>query len=111
MDTLITVSPAFFEGKKRAESREFFGCAEEFLANRLGKENIISAMVHMDEKKPYMHLVFVPLAEDWRLCAKELIGNRKKLIAWQDDSRTHMAKRLRIMRTFVAGSRSTRRSF
>ncbi len=32
----------------------------------------------MDEKTPHLHLTFVPLTEDNRLCAKEIIGNRSK---------------------------------
>ena len=38
----------------------------------------------MDEKTPHLHLVFVPLTEDNRLCAKEIIGNRATLMKWQD---------------------------
>ena len=49
------------------------------------EENIVSAMVHMDEKTPHLHLVFVPLTKDNRLCAKEIIGNRANLTKWQDD--------------------------
>lgn len=85
VDTLITASPEFFDGKSRKEIRAFFTRACEFLKNRLSKENIISAVVHMDEKTPHMHLIFVPLTADNRLCAKEIIGNRQKLIQWQDD--------------------------
>lgn len=33
----------------------------------------------MDEKTPHLHMVFVPLTEDNRLCAKEIIGNRASL--------------------------------
>ena len=36
----------------------------------------MSAVVHMDEKTPHLHLTFVPLTKDNRLCAKEIIGNR-----------------------------------
>lgn len=39
----------------------------------------------MDEKTPHLHLVFVPLTEDNRLCPKEIIGNRANLTKWQDD--------------------------
>ena len=31
-----------------------------------------------------MHLCFVPLTKDKRLSAKEIIGNRTKLVEWQD---------------------------
>ena len=40
---------------------------------------------HMDEKTPHLHLVFVPLTKDNRLCAKEIIGNRANLTKWQDE--------------------------
>lgn len=44
----------------------------------------------MDEKTPHMHLCFVPLTEDGRLCAKEILGNKKKLTLWQDSFWSHM---------------------
>ena len=56
-------------------------------------ETIISAVVHMDEKTPHMHLSFVPLTEDGRLSAKEIVGNKKKLTWWQDEFWKHMVKK------------------
>ena len=47
----------------------------------------------MDEKTPHMHLCFVPLTEDKRLCAKEIVGNKKKLTQWQDRFWEHMVKK------------------
>ena len=78
-DTLITASPEFFKKKSPKEIQAFFQRAADFLIGRVGKENIVSAVVHMDEKTPHLHLVFVPLTEDNRLCAKEIIGNRANL--------------------------------
>ena len=57
------------------------------------KDTIISAVVHMDEKTPHMHLCFVPLTEDKRLSAKEIVGNKKKLTWWQDEFWKHMVKK------------------
>ena len=37
-----------------------------------------------------MHVTFVPLTEDNRLSAKEIIGNKAKLSQWQSDYWTHM---------------------
>ena len=37
-----------------------------------------------------MHLCFVPLTEDRRLSAKEIVGNKKKLTWWQDEFWKHM---------------------
>ncbi|MBQ2450233.1 MAG: plasmid recombination protein [Lachnospiraceae bacterium] len=93
VDTLVTASPEFFKGKSTQEMAAYFKRATEFLADRVGKENIISAVVHMDEKTPHLHLTFVPLTKDNRLCAKEIIGNRASLTKWQDDFHAYMAEK------------------
>ena len=63
------------------------------MKERIGEENIISAVVHMDEKTPHLHLCFVPLTKDGRLSAKEILGNKKNMIRWQDDFYACMAER------------------
>ena len=93
VETLITASPEFFEGKKPKEVKEFFEYALEFIKKKQAEETIISAVVHMDEKTPHMHLCFVPLTEDKRLSAKEIVGNKKKLTWWQDEFWKHMVKK------------------
>ena len=93
VDTLITASPEFFKGKSPKEIAAYFQRAADFLIDRVGRENIVSAMVHMDEKTPHLHLVFVPLTKDNRLCAKEIIGNRANLTKWQDDFHACMVER------------------
>ena len=93
MEALFTATPEFFKGKKRSELKEFFGEALEFIKQNQAPETIISAVVHLDEKSPHMHLCFVPLTEDKRLCAKEILGNKKKLTQWQDKYWEHMVKK------------------
>ena len=93
VEALITATPEFFKGKKRAEIKEFFNEALEFIKQNQSPETIISAVVHLDEKSPHMHLCFVPLTEDKRLCAKEILGNKKKLTQWQDKYWEHMVKK------------------
>ena len=93
VEALITATPEFFKGKKKAELREFFNEALEFIRQNQSPETIISAVVHMDEKTPHMHLSFVPLTEDRRLSAKEIVGNKKKLTWWQDEFWKHMVKK------------------
>ena len=92
VEALFTASPEFFQGKKRSEIKEYFQEALTFLEKYQSKETIISAVVHMDEKTPHMHLSFVPLTEDGRLSAKEILGNKKKLTWWQDEFWKHMVK-------------------
>ena len=92
VDTLVTVSPEFAKVHE-AEMAEYFTRAFNFLKERVGEENIISAVVHMDEKTPHLHLCFVPLTEDKRLSAKEILGNKKAMIYWHDDFYACMAAR------------------
>ena len=92
VDTLVTVSPEFAQAHE-AEMKGYFIRAFELLKERVGEDNIISAVVHMDEKTPHMHLCFVPLTRDGRLSAKEILGNKKAMIRWQDDFYACMAER------------------
>ena len=92
VDTLVTVSPEFAQ-EHTAEMPEYFTRAFTFLKERVGEENIISAVVHLDETTPHMHLCFVPLTKDNRLSAKEILGNKKNMIRWQDDFYVCMAER------------------
>ena len=93
VETLITASPEFFKGKKKSEIRGFFEHAVGFLKQELGEDRLVSAVVHMDEKTPHMHVSFVPITEDGRLSAKEIVGNKKKLTEWQDGFWQHMAEK------------------
>ena len=93
MEALFTATPEFFKGKKRSELKEFFNEALEFIKQNQAPETIISAVVHLDEETPHMHLCFVPLTEDKRLSAKDIAGNKKKLTQWQDKYWEHMVKK------------------
>jgi len=92
VDTIITASSDFFNDKSKEEVQSFFQTAVDFLSQKIGKANIFTAVVHMDEKTPHMHLCFTPITNDGRLCAKEIIGNRTQLTRWQDDFFEHMVK-------------------
>ena len=93
VEALVTATPEFFKGKKKAEIKTYFQEALDFIKEHQDPKTIISAVVHMDEKTPHMHLSFVPLTEDGRLCAKEIVGNKKKLTQWQDRFWEHMVKK------------------
>ena len=93
VEVLVTASPEFFKGKKKAEIKAYFQEALDFIQQHQNPRTIISAVVHMDEKTPHMHLCFVPLTEDGRLSAKDIMGNKKKLTWWQDEFWKHMVKK------------------
>ena len=71
---------------------EYFQRAVDFMKSKIRPDMIFSAVVHLDEKTPHLHLCFVPLTEDNRLTAKEILGNRAKLSKWQDEFHEYMAK-------------------
>ena len=49
------------------------------LEEEYGRENILGAAIHLDESKPHLHLDVVPLTEDGRLSAKEIVGGKGKM--------------------------------
>ena len=68
---LVGASPDFFKGMLPEHIREYFAMCYRFFAERYGEENILSAVVHMDETTPHMHLNLMPVL-DGRLCCKRL---------------------------------------
>ena len=75
VETLITASPEFMNSLPPEEQKAYFQTALDFISERVGKQNILSAVVHMDERTPHMHLCFVPLTPDNKLSAKSILAN------------------------------------
>jgi len=92
MEALITASPEFMKERTEEELRKFFELGVEFMKTKQDPATFISAVVHMDESCPHMHLTFVPLTPDKRLSAKEIAGNSKKMVWWQDEFWAYMVK-------------------
>ena len=92
VDTLITASPEFFWDMTHDKMVEYFQRAVDFMKSKIRPDMIFSAVIHLDEKTPHLHLCFVPLTEDNRLTAKEILGNRAKLSKWQDEFHEFMVK-------------------
>ena len=46
------------------DEKVFFQETYNFLENRYGKENVVSAYVHLDETSPHIHFCFVPVIFD-----------------------------------------------
>ena len=93
VEVLFSVSTGYFDGKSPEDIRAYYQRSLDFLYSQQDPSTILSATIHMDEATPHMHVVFVPLTPDHRLSAKEILGNRKKLIQWQDRYYEYMAAR------------------
>ena len=93
VETLITASPEFMNSLPPEEQKAYFAMALDFIVERVGKENILSAVVHMDEKTPHMHLCFVPITPEGKLSAKSFLGNQKSLSEWPPAYHERMSAR------------------
>lgn len=62
-EMLFTSDSDFFEKIGEKETKRYFEESFKFICNYkdLGEENILSAVVHLDEGVPHMHLVYVPV--------------------------------------------------
>lgn len=67
----VGASPEFFKGMPPELIREYFAMCYRFFRDRYGEENIVSAIVHMDETTPHMHLNLIPVLNG-KLCCKRL---------------------------------------
>ena len=77
MNTFVLSSGhEFFEDMPLDRQEEFFEDCVKFFADKYGAENIISAVVHMDETTPHLHLSLVPITGG-KLCSKDLFSPKK----------------------------------
>jgi len=78
--------------------RQFFQETYNFLSEKYGKENVVSAYVHKDEVTPHMHFAFIPIVEDkkkkkLKVSAKECVGVND-LKAFHRELDGHLSKRM-----------------
>lgn len=67
--------------------------AYEELKKIYGEENIVSAVIHVDETTPHLHMDFVPLTKDGRLSARDVLGNKGKMKKTQENYLKSMQER------------------
>ena len=89
---IVTSDKAFFDALTPEETRRFFEESKAFLTEFVGAENVVSAMVHMDEKTPHMHFLHVPVTPDGRLNANK-IYTRQSLRKLQAGLPAHLQSR------------------
>ena len=89
---IVSSDSAFFEKLSPEDTKRFFEESKAFLTEFVGEQNVISAMVHMDEKTPHMHCMHVPVTSDGRLNAKN-IYTRESLKMLQTELPRHLQNR------------------
>lgn len=98
MITWVVTLPQEMNGKSDEEKERFFRKSYNFLKNRYGAENVISAYVHMDEGQPHMHFAFTPVMYDqkkgrYKFDAKR-VGSRQDLQTFHKDFDKHLEKEM-----------------
>lgn len=62
-ELMITSDNDFFKRIGTAETKRFFESSYDFACKKCGEKNIVSAVVHMDEMTPHMHLTYIPVVK------------------------------------------------
>ncbi len=86
---IVSSDSAFFEKLSPEDTKRFFEESKAFLTDFVGAENVVSAMVHLDEKTPHMHFLHVPVTPEGRLSAKT-IYTRESLKKQQTELPRHL---------------------
>lgn len=60
--SLIVTLPKDFPENEELRRQFFIGCYD-FMCDEFGKENMISAWIHLDEAQPHIHIKFCPVRE------------------------------------------------
>ena len=72
---VLGASPEFFKVSTQEKQYAFFRDCVKFFQDKYGEENVLSAIVHMDETNPHMHLNLIPITHG-KLCAKDLFDGK-----------------------------------
>jgi len=98
VEHVLTVSPEFLNFHKgeangkpallgsqtdRERLAQFRARALEWVDERYGRENVVSAVLHVDEKTPHLHIIVVPIDQKGKLNCRAYLGGAEKMRAMQ----------------------------
>jgi len=82
LEYLVTASPEALAAMSD-EQDAYFARGLDWLCDRHGEENVLSAVVHRDETTPHLTAMVIPLDERGHLNARSFIGGRAMLSEMQ----------------------------
>lgn len=85
IEYLVTASPEAMAQMGRADQDRYFARAVDWLKERHGPENILSAVIHRDETTPHLTAMVMPKDGRGKLNAREFLGGREKLRQMQSE--------------------------
>ena len=83
------------DGEFNLDKETFAKWEEEnikFLKDTFGEDNVISAVVHLDEEYPHIHAIVTPIDENGKLNAYSFTGKRAQFFNMQKDYADRMAQ-------------------
>ena len=83
LEYLVTASPEFFQNEPPEVWRRYLHDQLDMLRGYYGAQNVVSAVLHLDEKTPHLSVQVVPLV-DGKLNARALVGTREACRTIQD---------------------------
>jgi hypothetical protein len=103
LEFLVTASPEAMNAMSREEQDSYFEQSVEWLKERHGAENVISAVVHRDETTPHLTAMIIPLDENEKLNARKFTAGRKAMADMQTEFADRVGQGFGLERG-VAGS-------
>ncbi len=88
IEAILSLSPDFFQSN--TNTKDFAISARKWLISEFG-DNLVSAVLHLDEKTPHIHAHIIPMTDDGRLSARELF-NKSTLADYQKSYLNQMKK-------------------
>lgn len=122
IEVVLSVSDRkFFEGHNSYDPRGFMSNEWKWLEEKFGQGNVLAAYLHMDESKPHVHFIVLPVREkevrfknrygegtkkEWRLSASDYVDGEDKLSYWQQIYFEHCRDRYGHLMEFWRGTKA-----
>lgn len=114
-ELIFTASHTFFDNMSNADIKNWANTCMEFVYEDLGykKEQILHAIVHLDEETPHLHCVVVPLVkkfdkrtntERYTISKKQYIKDKNHLSELQDKYHTRLVNKGYDLERGIKGS-------
>ena len=99
VDSIYTATPDVLLSWSKEKEMDYFKDCLEFHERHYGVP--INAVIHFDESSPHLHVDSVPIVkkeDGWKLSAKEIFGDRKKMSKLQSDFYEEVGKKYGLHR-------------
>ena len=114
-ELIFTASHTFFDNMSNADIKNWANTCMEFVYEDLGykKEQILHAIVHLDEETPHLHCVVIPLikkfdkrtnTERYTISKKQYIKDKNHLSELQDKYHTRLVNKGYNLERGIKGS-------